>query len=305
MIRLHKWKLLAVALITNITIVISLAVGEIKAWEHIDWLDIVGEGGVSLLAALWLGFTLNSRPNGPVTNLLTLGLGLIFVGTFQDLLDEVIAIDKGLFLSGGLESTLLPAGLTVLTFGLYHWHKEQLLFTEQRRKREQVFREYRLQDGLTGLGDARFLRRQLALALKHASNHQQPLALVLLDIDHFDATNRRFGHAEGDRLLQELTEIILLNLRRTDLLCRYAGDRFAVVLPNTGELMAGEIAAQLSRAIEHFAYKTAQQGETLYQSISTGTCTAEEYSAEAMIERATTRLLQAKDSKARLQVVAA
>ncbi|WP_041522418.1 diguanylate cyclase [Gilvimarinus agarilyticus] len=297
MIRLHKWKLLTVAFITNITIVISLAVGDVKNWGDIDWLDIVGEGGVCLLAALWLGFTLNSRPNGAVTNLLALGLGLIFVGTFQDLLDEIIAIDKGLFLNSGLESILMPTGLTVLTFGLYHWHKEQLVFSEQRRKREQVFREYRLQDGLTGLGDARFLRRQLSAALQRARHQQQPLALVLLDIDHFAATNQRFGHAEGDRLLQELAELILLNLRRTDLLCRYAGDRFAVVLPNTGELMAREITAQLSRAIEHFAYKTAQQGETVYQSISAGISIAEDDKVDALIERATTRLLQAKDKK--------
>ncbi|MDO3380776.1 GGDEF domain-containing protein [Gilvimarinus algae] len=300
MIRLHKWKLLAIALATNLTILLSLAVGDIKPWASIDWLDIIGEGGVSLLAALWLVFTLNSRPTGSVTNLLSLGLALIFVGTFQDLMDEVIAIEDGLFLRGGIESTLMPLGLVVLTVGLYHWHKEQLLFTEQRRKREQDFREYRMQDTLTGLGDARFLKQQLEALQTQCQLNHQPLTLLLLDLDHFDQTNRRFGHREGDRLLRELGELILLNLRRCDLLCRYAGDRFAVVLPNTGELLAGQLAEQLTRAVEHFAYKT-NQGETVYHSVSTGMATGadkSEDSAQALIERATLRLLAAKDLKA-------
>ncbi|UTF59589.1 GGDEF domain-containing protein [Gilvimarinus sp. DA14] len=297
MIRLHKWKLLAIALATNLTILLTLAVGEIKLWQEIDWLDIVGESGVCLLTALWLAFTLNSRPKGSVTSLLALGLGLIFIGSFQDLMDEVVAIPDASPWRGSIESVLMPIGLIVLTLALYHWHKEQLVFSQERRRKEQNMRDYRLQDQLTGLGDARFLNQQLEEQMQHCRELQQPLTLVLLDLDQFDVINRRFGHAEGDRLLKELTEVLLLNLRRCDLLCRYAGDRFAVVLPGAGEQLATQLCAQLQDAVSHFAYKTAQ-GESVYHSASAGCATDSGHSAQALIEQATQRLLAAKDKRA-------
>lgn len=301
MIKLHKWKLLIIAGATNITLLLTLALGDPKAWGDIDWLDIIGEGGVSLLAALWLIFTLNSRPAGSVTNSLSLGLGLIFIGTFQDFLDEVITIPKTSFLHGGLESVLMPVGLLVLTFGLYHWHKEQLAFAEQRRRREQDNREYRWQDQLTDLGDVRFLRQQLEQQIRQCRAARQPLALILLDLDQFNAINRTFGHREGDRLLRELSELLILNLRRCDLLCRYAGDRFAIVLPNTPELLANELAHQLTRAVASFAYKT-NSGETIYHTASVGVAADNPDCRQSIIELATVRLMSAKDQKKTEQV---
>lgn len=296
MIKLHKWKLLLIAATANITLLLTLTLGDPKSWSSIDWLDIAGEGGVSLLAALWLIFILNSRPAGSVTSLLSLGLGLVFIGAFQDLLDEVIALPDEIFLHGGVESTLMPAGLLVLTFGLYHWHREQLVFAEQRRRREQDSREYRWQDQLTGLGDARFLRYQLEQQIRQCRSAQQPLALILLDLDQFSATNRTFGHREGDRLLRELSELLILNLRRCDLLCRYAGDRFAVVLPKTPELLANELARQLTRAVASFAYKT-NNGETIYHTASVGVAVDNPDRRQSIIELATIRLMSAKDQK--------
>ncbi|MBU2886683.1 GGDEF domain-containing protein [Gilvimarinus agarilyticus] len=296
MIKLHKWKLLFIAIATNFTILLTLALGDPKLWGDIDWFDIVGEGGVSLLAAMWLVFILNSRPAGSVTNFLCLGLGFIFIGTFQDLLDEIIALPDESFFRGALESLLMPFGLIVLTFGLYHWHKEQLVFLEQRRRREQETREYRWQDQLTDLGDARFLKLQLSQQIRQCRANHQPLALILLDLDRFNSTNRTFGHSEGDRLLRELSELLILNLRRCDLLCRYAGDRFAIVLPNTPELMANELAQQLIRAVASFAYKT-NNGDTVYHNASVGVAADNPDREESITEIATVRLMAAKDQK--------
>ncbi len=297
MIRLHKWKLLLIAVLTNLTIVLTLAVGEIKFWSEIDWLDIVAESGVCLLSGLWLVFTLNSRPKGSVTTLLALGLGCIFVGSFQDLMDEVIAIPDASPWRGALESILMPIGLIILTQALYHWHKEQLLLSQQRKRQEQDYRDYRLQDQLTGLGDARFLMQQLTQLQLRCQQQQTPLSILLLDLDNFDTINRRYGHREGDRLLQELTEVLLLNVRRCDLVCRYAGDRFAVLLPGAGEQLAQQLGAQLQDAVAHFAYKTTR-GETIYHSASVGTASDTGIAADALLTLATQRLLQAKDSRA-------
>ena len=155
----------------------------------------------------------------------------------------------------------MPIGLILLTIGIYHWHKEQLLISEQLRKRERLFREHRGLDFTTNLSGAHYLREQIKheLAREHQAN---PLALVLIDIDNFSQINRHYGKREGDNLLHALSELLLLNIRRNDLLCRYAGDRFALLLPNTGRLMANTIANEISQAVRHFAFKSQQQQDT-------------------------------------------
>ncbi|WP_027330576.1 GGDEF domain-containing protein [Marinimicrobium agarilyticum] len=297
MLALHRWKLLSTLLTLNLILIATLIMGTVKTWGDIDWLDILGEGSVTLMALVWWLFTLNNRPAGAVTNWLALGLGLLFLGTFQDVVDEVVALPEGHFFRGGLESTLTPCGLILLTVGLFHWQREQRAFNLRERKREQFYREYRLQDQLTGLGDARYLQQQLPLMTERAEREGQPFALLLLDIDHFSVTNRQYGSKECDRLLRELSELLLLNLRRCDLLCRYAGDRFAILMPSTGQLLAREQAQQLANAVQHFAYKTAQ-GESLFHTASVGLALNPPTAREQLLTVATHSLLQAKEAQA-------
>jgi diguanylate cyclase (GGDEF)-like protein len=83
--------------------------------------------------------------------------------------------------------------------------------------------------------------------------------ILMLDIDSFHLINRDFGKREGDRVLQAVTQVLLLNLRSTDLLCRYAGDRFAVLLPGTQPEAAHALADHLRRAVaslRHHAHRS-------------------------------------------------
>lgn len=299
MIALHKWKILLILLLANLLLLGCLSVGDVKIWEDINWLDIIGEGGVSLLSLTWLLLILNSRPAGRVTNLFVAGLASVFLASFQDALDEVIQIPDNVSFDQWVESGLMPLGLLVLTYGIYHWHKEQLQINEHLRKRERLFREHRIQDPITHLGSAEYLRRQLRVELAHHHQQENPLSLLLLDIDNFSHLNRRYGSDEGDRLLQELTELMLLNLRRCDLLCRYAGDRFAILLPNTGETMAQMIAQELANAVRHFAFKTSRQGESVFHSVSIGVALALDNSPENLLARANQALLHAKEKQER------
>lgn len=299
MLALHKWKLLSILLVANLLLLANLGVGNIKHWGEIDGLDILGEGGVSLLSLIWLLLILHSRPAGRVTNFFVAGLAGIFLASFQDCLDEIVRLPETAVFDQWVESGLMPLGLLLLTYGIYHWHKEQLQINEHLRKRERLFREHRSQDPVTHLGGAEYLRRQLHLELNHHHQQQQPLSLLLLDVDNFNLLNRRYGNDEGDRLLLELSELILLNLRRCDLLCRYAGDRFAIVLPNTGETMAQMIAQELANAARHFAFKTSRQGESVFHSVSIGVALALDDSAEHLLARANQALLHAKEKQER------
>ncbi|THF65407.1 GGDEF domain-containing protein [Pseudothauera rhizosphaerae] len=283
--RPHRSTLAALLLCANIGLLLYLAAGTPAGWAGIDWLDVVGEGGSALLTLVWLVMLLRSRPPGRVTRWLSGGLGCVFFSLWMDCLDEFVKLPDAVTWDKWLESGPMPVGLLLITVGLYHWHCEQRAISAQMEKRERLFREHRLFDKLTPLAGAEYLRRQLDLSLRQARAERRPLSLVALDIDDFDAVNRRFGHGEGDALLLALSHLLLLNLRHQDLLCRLAGDRFVVLLPDTGERVAQDIACELEAAVASFAYHTQGQDERLRLRARTAALMAVDEDAETLLRR--------------------
>ncbi|MEG1051898.1 MAG: GGDEF domain-containing protein, partial [Janthinobacterium sp.] len=182
----------------------------------------------AVMAGIWFLFTLSSRPRGLVTSLIAGGLCAIMLGSWADCLDEFFAVDKRAVWDNWLEG-LIPFGMLLLTIGMYYWRQEQFRLNEHLQKRERLFRDHRAFDRITQLADASYLRTQMRLEQERRPGLD--CALVLLDIDSFHLINREYGHREGDRVLQAVGHMLLLNLRNDDLLCRYAGDRFAVLMP--------------------------------------------------------------------------
>ena len=291
---LHRLKLAALLLAANAALLLHLGAGDLKPMGDWVWLDILGEGGSALLCLVWLGLVLKSRPAGRVTNFLALGLGLVFLSWWVDALDEFILLPDSISWDHWLESAPMPLGLVLLTLGIYHWHREQLAISAQMEKRERLFREHLLFDKLTPLNTADYLRRQLQQSLAEARTEQQPLSLVILDLDDFSQINRLHGHAEGDRVLQALTQLLLLNLRHRDLLCRLAGDRFVVLLPNTGAREAQLLAEELRLAVAHLAYKARAHGERLQLQASTAAVMALQDDADGLLQRLNLALAKAK-----------
>ncbi|MCD5978399.1 GGDEF domain-containing protein [Pseudomonas quasicaspiana] len=296
----HRWKLGALLLAANLGLLLHLACGSIKSINEWVWLDIIGEGGSALLALVWLGLVLKSRPAGRVTNYLALGLSCIFFSWWIDSLDEFIRLPDSITWDHWMESGPMPIGLILLTIGIYHWHREQLAISVQMEKREKLFREHRLFDKLTPLGSADYLKRQLIASLEESHEQQQPLSLLAVDLDNFSSINRAFGHPEGDAVLQAISHLLLLNLRRQDLLCRLAGDRFVVLLPNTGESQAKLLALELQQAVAGLAHKTRQQGERLRLTASTAVVMALEETPEALLKRLNLALARNKQPLANI-----
>lgn len=88
-------------------------------------------------------------------------------------------------------------------------------------------------------------------------------SILMLDIDSFHLINRDYGQREGDRVLDAVTQLLLLNLRSTDLLCRYAGDRFAVLLRETQPDTAQALAHHLRRAVASLRHHAQHCGQPI------------------------------------------
>lgn len=293
-LRLHTWPLVCLAIAANLGLQLYFATGELKEWAQIDWMDVAGEGGSAVLALVWLVMLLRSRPAGRVTRLLTLGLACIFFAWWMDTLDEFVQMPQQVAWDNWLETAPMPVGLLLLTLGIYHLNQEQRAISQQMSKREKLFREHRLFDKVTPLGAAEYLRQQIQHALAEALENEQPLSLVAVDLDDFDAINRRFGQNEGDAVLQAIAQLLMLNLRRQDLLCRLAGDRFVAVLPNTGEAQARMIADELQQAVASLAHRTGQHGERLVLRASAAAVMALDDDSEQLLRRLNLGLAKAK-----------
>ena len=242
MLTLHRPTLLICFLLALLIAVLYASAGVAKPLHAWDWMDIASEGGTTALAGCWLLMLLSSRPGGLVTRWLSGGLAAIMLGNWADLMDEFFKMGPALHWNHWLEA-LVALGMVTVTVGMYFWRHEQAHLNQHLEKRERLFRDHRAFDRITQLADARYLRRQIQAERQRRPG--QACAVALLDIDGFHLINRTFGQREGDRALQAVGHMLLLNLRSDDLLCRYAGDRFAVLMPNTSTPDAASLAQHL------------------------------------------------------------
>lgn len=100
-------------------------------------------------------------------------------------------------------------------------------------KRTKTFEQMAFRDPLTGVFNRRFFDHQIQIELQRIIRYPAPISIVFIDIDHFKSINDKYGHQVGDLVLQGLAHLLQNNLRATDLLTRFGGEEFVLVLPNT------------------------------------------------------------------------
>lgn len=104
-------------------------------------------------------------------------------------------------------------------------------------------------DRLTGAWNRAHFDRMIELEFSRSARYQQPLSLLLLDIDHFKGINDRYGHQTGDLVLQELVHVVQTQIRKADLLFRWGGEEFVVMTPSTGYRSATGVAEKIRSAV--------------------------------------------------------
>lgn len=125
----------------------------------------------------------------------------------------------------------------------------------QLHQQKELLKQLSRTDSLTGLYNCHYWESRVTDLLAIAKRNPQPLSLILLDVDHFKAINDTHGHLAGDQVLQQMARLLRLNLRESELLGRYGGEEFALVLPNTGEEAAYATAERLRRLVQLASFR--------------------------------------------------
>lgn len=150
-------------------------------------------------------------------------------------------------------------------------------------------------DDLTGIWNRRYFRRQLSQEIERARTFGVPLSLVLFDIDDFKQINDSFGHVIGDVVLSEMCGAVHDSLRPTDVLARFGGDEFAVILPHTDLEGAKRVSARILEVVTSLTIPTDEEG-ALRCSVSIGLTEFHRDDAEAsdLVRRADERMYLSK-----------
>lgn len=188
--------------------------------------------------------------------------------SFPGLLKAILAMGLGVALVAltvGLEIRLETSPLTTIftmcLLTLYIWafshgayargvelrdHRRQLrLRLEEITLLQAQLKEQARRDPLTGLSNRRHLDEVLPRALAQCQQHATPLAVVLLDIDHFKRINDNHGHPAGDAFIRELATLLQRHLGPDDMACRYGGEEFLLMLPGTAAAGAARLSEEL------------------------------------------------------------
>lgn len=142
-----------------------------------------------------------------------------------------------------------------------------------RVERLRSLRSFMVRDSLTGLLNHSSIQDALQTLLSQAKRNNEPLSFVLIDIDHFKNINDTYGHLTGDRVLKRLSRFLKKRLRKGDVVGRYGGEEFAIVLPNTTPDDAYEVIDSMREKFSQIDHPQGEDNQSFQVTLSAGIAT--------------------------------
>lgn len=127
-----------------------------------------------------------------------------------------------------------------------------------RAKRSRQLRSFMIRDSLTGLLNHTTIKERLAIEVARAERSSGPLSFAMIDIDFFKSINDRFGHLVGDRVIKSLSRLLTQRLRKTDIIGRYGGEEFAVILSDTDAETAVQVLDKIRIGFSQLHHRTSE-----------------------------------------------
>ncbi len=170
-------------------------------------------------------------------------------------------------------------------------------YTEQLRDSVEQSMELAITDSLTGLYNRRYMEGHIAPLVEKAANRGKEISLIILDIDHFKAVNDTYGHDVGDEVLKEFSKRILQNIRGIDLACRFGGEEFVLVMPDTDLSFAFMIGERIRQCIASSVFNVSVDNGSLELTCSVGVACLEQLddTPGSILKRADQALYRAKN----------
>jgi len=169
-------------------------------------------------------------------------------------------------------------------------------YTERLRDNVQMSIEMAITDALTGLFNRRYMESHVATLVEQAAARSKPLTVMVLDIDYFKSINDTHGHDAGDDVLRDFALRIKRSIRGIDLACRYGGEEFVLVMPETDMAVAAMVAERLRRRIaaEPFSIQKGAKSVPVTISIGIAGLRDKDDTAASVLKRADQALYRAK-----------
>ncbi len=216
-----------------------------RHYGKLDYYDVVSESLLMLITGVLLLLSQKYTGTKSIYYTLTTGISTLFFAFTADLLDEFCSQPS--ILSYLSDDTGLIIAFLFLLVSAYLWQRRTVSMVSQLYTQANT-------DGLTGVANRSFLNSELERYCKHSERYHNNFSVIMFDIDHFKKINDTFGHVQGDSVLKEITTLVSNEIREFDLIGRYGGEEFVIILPETNLFGATTTAEKLRRSIDSYNF---------------------------------------------------
>ena len=253
----------------------------------VDFFSLLAEGVIALIGLVSIFVLQNIQANKSIYNYLMSGFTILFIALWTDTLDELFEPPK--LLTTILEDSFQVIGFSLIIVGIYTWIKHNNKITQQ-------LHELAKTDSLTGLLNRRYFLEKVNVEIEKSRRYNNGFSILMIDIDHFKSINDNYGHHSGDAVLREFSKVIVGNMRKTDIISRWGGEEFLVLIPESNAESCFNVAEKLRLHIENISVVAEKLVIKFTVSIGIAILKNEDHTSEVLINRADKALYEAKQN---------